>query len=155
MAVKLLETTAAGVLVNTLDVTASGDLDEAACIVRAHDIGEAFVQWFMQGKRHWQFHVPVGPHPGAEVRDLRLEILARLIANGRRSHTVQHLKVSRPEGRSIRLPGLDLLAVGRDLLGWYSLEGATAKCGNLLLLLLLNNAWGHYFTTGVRSDGET
>ncbi len=141
------------VLVNSLDVRGSSTVDDAACQIRAHDIGVAFVEWFMLGNAYWQWHVPWGPPPGAKVMDLRVALLRRLGAKKRRSHTREHLKVDHPEGRSVRRDGLNMVLIGQDLMEWHQREGTKTKLGNCLLAVLLNHAWGLYHTRKEKRHG--
>ena len=149
MSVHLLEKTAGGVLVNTVDVARGKTVEDTADTVRAEMIGKAFMEWFLRANAQWIFHVPLEDGSAVPV-DLRQVLLKRLQAGGRISHIAGHLKVIQ-DGRSASKAGIKALSVGRDLLAWYSFEGARCRVGVLSLGALINHAWGLYFYK--RKDG--
>lgn len=146
----MLERTAGGVLVNTVDVDRGSTVDDTADTFRATMIGKAFVEWFLRANGHWIFHIPMRNGNAVPV-DLRKVLLDRLTADWRISHIAGHLKVIK-DGRSASKAGLNSLSVGRDLMSWYAAEGDRCMVGALSLGALINHAWGLYYYK--RKDGE-
>jgi hypothetical protein len=140
--VYLLETTKAGVLVNTVNVVGRRTVEGAVCQIRTEAVGSAFMEWWKYGNNAWQFHVPTADG-GAVPVDLRKALLVALEGKGRRSYIAKQLKVL-PDGRSLTEPATDPVSVGRDLLDWHDTYGPSYKCGRLCLAVLINHAWHLY-----------
>lgn len=157
MAVALLERNPSGsAIVDTLDIRGDYTGEDAACEIRARDIGRSLIRWWAQAKRDWLWaHIDTTVRPPRRSTiDLRVELRKALSANYRISLTCHYLDVTE-DGRSIlRKDVMDHdREIGRDLIAWWLEQAKAARVDDRSLAAMLNESFLRFRARPVEGRG--
>ena len=149
MKVTLLDRTEAGqALTETMDLRGGKTIDDAACEVRALDIGRTLVDWWLHGDREWATKLAdfTSYPPTFEVLDLRGCLLRELQADGRLSCIPGFLSLS-DTGKSLVKPGTEQRHgdIGRDLIAWWQENAASILHDGRSVACLLNSSFRRFW----------